>query len=117
MGLVTGLGKAGFGLIAKPGSGKSLNILYRLFGPGGFESLLTGLVLTRLAMFGLLAYPALGIYKSIVGSLSKTEKKVLEARLAHDEYFAKIDPIRDQEIEVVLRSLGVEQQHSWCISK
>ncbi|KAG9499326.1 hypothetical protein J7337_010146 [Fusarium musae] len=117
VGLVTGLGKAGFGLIAKPGSGKSLNILYRLFGPGGFESLLMGLVLTRLAMFGLLAYPALGIYKSIVGSLPKTEKKVLEARLAHDECFAKIDPIRDQEIEVVLRSLGVEQQHSWCISK
>nr|RBQ92249.1 hypothetical protein FVER53263_11746 [Fusarium verticillioides] len=106
VGLVTGLGKAGFGLIAKPGSGKSLNILYRLFGPGGFESLLMGLVLTRLAMFGLLAYPALGIYKSIVGSLSKTEKKVLEARLAHDEYFAKMDPIGEQEIQVVLSSFG-----------
>jgi hypothetical protein len=117
VGLVTGLGKAGFGQIAKPGSGKSLNTVYRLFGAGSFESLLMCLVLTRLAMFGLLAYPALGIYKSIVGSFSKTEKKVLEARLAHDEYFAKIGRIRDQEIQVVLRSLGVEQQHNWCISK
>ncbi|KAI3581743.1 hypothetical protein IWW34DRAFT_907973 [Fusarium oxysporum f. sp. albedinis] len=78
VGLVTGLGKAGFGLIAKPGS----------------------------AMFGLLAYPALGIYKSIVGSLSKTEKKVLEARLAHDEYFARVDPISEQEIASVLSSFG-----------
>ncbi|KAH8776655.1 glycosyltransferase family 1 protein [Diaporthe sp. PMI_573] len=56
LGLVTGFGKAGFGLIARPGS----------------------------AMFGLLAYPALGIYKSIVGSMSVTQKAVLEARLAHD---------------------------------
>ncbi|EXL40903.1 hypothetical protein FOCG_16665 [Fusarium oxysporum f. sp. radicis-lycopersici 26381] len=78
VGLVTGLGKAGFGLIAKPGS----------------------------AMFGLLAYPALGIYKSIVGSLSKTEKKVLEARLAHDAYFARVDPISEQEIASVLSSFG-----------
>ncbi|KAF5597576.1 glycosyltransferase family 1 [Fusarium subglutinans] len=107
VGLVTGLGKAGFGLIAKPGSGKSFNVLFRLFGAGSFESLLMGSVLTRLAMFGLLAYPALGIYKSIVGSLSKTEKKVLEARLAHDKYFAKIDPIEDQDIQVVLSSFGV----------
>uniref|UniRef100_A0A0D2Y9P7 Uncharacterized protein n=1 Tax=Fusarium oxysporum (strain Fo5176) TaxID=660025 RepID=A0A0D2Y9P7_FUSOF len=67
VGLVTGLGKAGFGLIAKPGS---------------------------------------GIYKSIVGSLSKTEKKVLEARLAHDEYFARVDPISEQEIASVLSSFG-----------
>ncbi|PNP73834.1 hypothetical protein FNYG_12793 [Fusarium nygamai] len=109
VGLLTGLGKAGFGLIAKPGSGKFFNVLYRLFVAGSFESLLMSLVLAWLAMFGLLAYPALGIYKSIVGSLSKTEKKVLESRLGHDEYFTNIDPISDQEIEVVLRSFGVEQ--------
>lgn len=108
MGLVTGLGKAGFGLIAKPGSGKFkfFNVPCRLFQVGSWESLLMYLVLTRLAMFGLLAYPALGIYKSIVGSLSKTEKKVLEARLAHDEYFARVDPISEQEIASVLSSFG-----------
>ncbi|KAH7143307.1 hypothetical protein DER46DRAFT_618938 [Fusarium sp. MPI-SDFR-AT-0072] len=81
VGLVTGIGKASFGLIAKPGS----------------------------ATFGLLAYPALGIYNSIVGSLSKTEKNGLKSRLAHDEYFAKIDPITEQEIELVLSSFGVER--------
>jgi hypothetical protein len=59
-------------------------------------------------MFGLFAYPALGFYKSIVGSLSKTEKKVLEGRLAHDEYFARVDPISDQEVASVLSSLGTE---------
>lgn len=61
------------------------------------------------AMFGLLAYPALGIYKSIVASLSKTEKKVLEARLAHDEYFARIDPTSDQEIASVLSAFGIKK--------
>ncbi|KAH8883716.1 UDP-Glycosyltransferase/glycogen phosphorylase [Thozetella sp. PMI_491] len=81
VGLVTGLGKAGFGLIAKPGS----------------------------AMFGLVAYPALGIYKSIAGAHSTTEKKVLEARLAHDEYFAKVDPISNQEISSVLGSFGIQR--------
>ncbi|WQF79040.1 Putative UDP-glucuronosyl/UDP-glucosyltransferase [Colletotrichum destructivum] len=74
LGLVTGLGKAGMGLVAKPGS----------------------------AMFGLLAYPALGIYKSLVGSLSKTEKQIMEARLAHDAYFANLEPITDQEMNSVL---------------
>lgn len=57
-------------------------------------------------MFGLLAYPALGIYKSIVGSMSSTQKTVLEARLAHDVYFAKVDPISDEEASVVLNSFG-----------
>lgn len=53
-------------------------------------------------MFGLLAYPALGIYKSLVGSLSKTEKQIMEARLAHDAYFANLEPITDQEMNSVL---------------
>ncbi|KAI7760048.1 hypothetical protein ACKAV7_010760 [Fusarium commune] len=109
VGLVTGIGKASFGLIAKPGSGKLFNVLYRLLRVGSSESLLMCLVLTRLATFGLLAYPALGIYNSIVGSLSKTEKNGLKSRLAHDEYFAKIDPITEQEIELVLSSFGVER--------
>ncbi|KAF5671692.1 glycosyltransferase family 1 [Fusarium heterosporum] len=111
VGLVTGLGKAGFGLIAKPGSGKFKfsKVLCRVFREDSWESLLMRLVLTRLAMFGLLAYPALGIYKSIVGSLSKTDKKVLEARLAHDEYFAKVDPISEQEIASVLNSFGAKK--------
>jgi len=74
IGLVTGLGKAGMGLIAKPGS----------------------------AMFGLLAYPALGIYRSLAGSLSKTEKQIMEARLAHDAYFANLEPITDEEMNRVL---------------
>jgi sterol 3beta-glucosyltransferase len=60
-------------------------------------------------MFGLLAYPALGIYRSIVGSLSKTEKMVLEARLAHDDYFSRADPISDQEIASVLSSFGIKK--------
>ncbi|KAM0413203.1 hypothetical protein ACHAPD_008290 [Fusarium lateritium] len=108
VGLVTGLGKAGFGLIAKPGSGKFkfLDIPCRLSLVGSWKALLMYLALTRLAMFGLFAYPALGIYKSIVGSLSKTEKKVLEARLEHDEYFAKIDPMSEQDIASVLSSFG-----------
>jgi len=57
-------------------------------------------------MFGLLAYPALGIYKSIVGSMSVTQKAVLEARLAHDIYVTKADPISDQEAAVVVNSFG-----------
>ncbi|KAF5983451.1 glycosyltransferase family 1 [Fusarium coicis] len=69
---------------------------------GGPLGLVTGL---GKADFGQIAEPG-------SGSLSKTEKKLLEARLSHDEYFAKIDPIRDQEVEVVSRSLGVEQQHN-----
>lgn len=58
-------------------------------------------------MFGLLAYPALGIYKSIIGSLSKTQKEVREARLAHGEYFARVEPIGDQEISRVLSAFGI----------
>lgn len=57
-------------------------------------------------MFGLLAYPMLGIYKSIAGSMSLTQKTVLDARLAHDMYFAKVDPISDEEASTVLNSFG-----------
>lgn len=55
-------------------------------------------------MFGLVAYPALGIYKSIVGSMSESQKAVLEARLAYDMYCAKVDPISDTDTAVVLNS-------------
>lgn len=53
-------------------------------------------------MFGLLAYPAMGIYKSLVGSLSTTEKQIMEARLGHDAYFANLEPITDREMNLVL---------------
>jgi len=57
-------------------------------------------------MFGLVAYPALGIYKSIVaGHMTQTERNILTARLAHDTYFAKLVPVDEEESEQVLYAI------------
>jgi sterol 3beta-glucosyltransferase len=54
-GFMKGLGKGSMNMVTKPGSGECRPDLFTL------ESLLTKAV----AMFGLVAYPAQGIYKSI----------------------------------------------------
>lgn len=49
-------------------------------------------------MFGIFAYPALGIYKSITsGHMSSAQRSVLAARLAHDMYFARVEPVAEEE--------------------
>jgi sterol 3beta-glucosyltransferase len=54
-------------------------------------------------MFGLLAYPALGIYQSIVGaSISATQAAILQARAAHDAFFNEVhQPSAEEEAEVL----------------
>lgn len=53
-------------------------------------------------MFGLLAYPAMGIYKSIGSALSPTQREILAARVSHDEYFAARTQIAQHEIHMVV---------------
>jgi sterol 3beta-glucosyltransferase len=54
-------------------------------------------------MFGLVAYPALGIYQSIVGaSISATQAVILQARVAHDAFFNDVhQPSAEDEAEVL----------------
>jgi sterol 3beta-glucosyltransferase len=113
LGVFTGLGKAGMGLVVKPGSGKQtflsynpLNIYVHFI--RRFISLTSPLLANRstlffLAMFGLLAYPALGIYQSIVGaSTSATQAAILQARVAHDAFFNDAhQPSAEDEAEVL----------------
>jgi hypothetical protein len=56
-------------------------------------------------MFGLFAYPAMGIYQSIVGALkTESQHKVLQARIAHDAYFENLHrPSIEEEREVLRR--------------
>jgi hypothetical protein len=53
-------------------------------------------------MFGLLAYPAMGIYRSIGAAMSPLRKQVLAARLAHDEWMAGRVALRQDEVDAVL---------------
>jgi len=54
-------------------------------------------------MFGLFAYPALGIYQSVIGvPTSVTQAAILQARLAHDAFFNNMhQPSADEEAEVL----------------
>lgn len=54
-------------------------------------------------MFGLFAYPTLGIYQSIVGaSTSVAETAILQARVAHDAFFNDAhQPSREEELQVL----------------
>ncbi|KAB8224498.1 hypothetical protein BDV33DRAFT_233433 [Aspergillus novoparasiticus] len=55
------------------------------------------------AMFGLMAYPAMGIYKSIKkGNLNPTERKILEAQIELGDYMLQSFPASPGEIEMVL---------------
>ncbi|PIG80885.1 sterol glucosyltransferase [Aspergillus arachidicola] len=55
------------------------------------------------AMFGLTAYPAMGIYKSIKkGNLNPTERKILEAQIELGDYMLQSFPASPGEIEMVL---------------
>jgi len=58
-------------------------------------------------MFGLFAYPALGIYQSIVGaSTSAAQAVILKARVAHDAFMNDAhQPSAADEAEV-LRKFG-----------
>lgn len=60
-----------------------------------------------LAMFGLVACPALGIYQSIVGaSTSKTQAAILQARVAHDAFFNDVQQPSSEEEAEVLRNFN-----------
>lgn len=54
-------------------------------------------------MFGLFAYPALGIYQSIVSvSTLATQAAILQARVAHDAFFNHVhQPNIEEEAEVL----------------
>lgn len=54
-------------------------------------------------MFGLFAYPALGIYQSIVGaSTSVAQAAILQARVAHDAFFNDVNqPSAEEEADVL----------------
>lgn len=54
-------------------------------------------------MFGLFAYPALGIYQSIVGaSTSVAQAAISQARVAHDAFFNDLhQPSAEEEVEVL----------------
>jgi hypothetical protein len=54
-------------------------------------------------MFGLFAYPALGIYQSIVGaSSSVAQAAILQARVAHDAFMNDMhQPSAADEAEVL----------------
>ncbi|KAE8367533.1 hypothetical protein BDV27DRAFT_142686 [Aspergillus caelatus] len=55
------------------------------------------------AMFGLMAYPAMGIYKSIKKrNLNPTETKILESQIELGEYMLQRFPASPGEIEMVL---------------
>ncbi|QMW46761.1 hypothetical protein G4B11_010216 [Aspergillus flavus] len=55
------------------------------------------------AMFGLMAYPAMGIYKSIKkGNLNPTERKIVEAQIELGDYMLQSFPASPAEIEMVL---------------
>jgi hypothetical protein len=69
-GLLKGVGQGTMGLIAKPGSGKFQALSH------GIEYPSTDLY--SIAMFGLLAYPAQGAYKSAQAAMNQTAKKDIE---------------------------------------
>lgn len=63
--------------------------------------------LNHLAMFGLLAYPSLGIYKSLASiGLTGAESKILAARLLHGEFMAMKRPVNHSEVSQVLHDFG-----------
>jgi uncharacterized membrane protein len=67
------------------------------------SALLANRSMLFVAMFGLVAYPALGIYQSIVGaSTSATQATILQARVAHDAFFNDVhQPNAEDEAEVL----------------
>lgn len=56
-------------------------------------------------MFGLFAYPALGIYQSLVkGKMSKAQHAILQARIAQDAYMSELKTPSDEDIERILHN-------------
>lgn len=69
MGFMKGLGKGSMNLVTKPGSGRQFLQTS--------ESTIS--LMCDLAMFGVLAYPAQGIYKSIKSSGNSTVEEAVRA--------------------------------------
>lgn len=57
-------------------------------------------------MFGLIAYPAMGIYQSLYAALSPIQREILAARLALDEYMSKVVPVTPEEVRDVTQQFG-----------
>lgn len=54
-------------------------------------------------MFGLMAYPAMGIYKSLKNrNLNPTEAKILESKIALGNYLFQRSPPNPEEVKMVL---------------
>lgn len=97
-GFAKGVAMGTVGLVARPGAGMlPLTALC-------FEK--HELMDSTIAMFGLFAYPAYGIYKSLSNAMSKTQKEILKARLEHDAYFSKTVSIDKEEVDHVIHAFG-----------
>ncbi|TEY61488.1 hypothetical protein BOTCAL_0168g00210 [Botryotinia calthae] len=84
LGFAKGLAKGTVGLITKPGA----------------------------AMFGLMAYPAMGLYKSINEmGLSTAQKRVLEGRQMLSTYMNEKMPLQEAEIGTVLEQFELKKKN------
>ncbi|KAF7889829.1 uncharacterized protein EAF02_002244 [Botrytis sinoallii] len=84
LGFAKGLAKGTVGLITKPGA----------------------------AMFGLMAYPAMGLYKSINDmGLSTAQKRVLEGRQMLSAYMNEKAPLQEAEIGSVLEQFELKKRN------
>lgn len=53
-------------------------------------------------MLGLIAYPAMGAYKSVSSIMSPVQKQVLAARVGYDEWVASQEGVRQNEVDAVV---------------
>ena len=91
-----GLGKGAMGLVTGPGAGLFLPLEYVPHMRDPQYKLLNDLIdnietnFASIGMFGLFAYPFLGMYKSIsTSSLSPSQRKILLARQVYGSYMAR----------------------------
>lgn len=79
------------GLVTQPGAGTSYSgALQDLFLNSKIIFLVYKLTCCTLGMFGLMAYPALGMYKSLsTASLSRTQQKIMLARQVYGSHLAR----------------------------
>lgn len=59
-------------------------------------------------MFGLLAYPAIGIYKSLSSTMSPVGRAILMARVSHDEWMASQLKTSQDETHLVVQAFALK---------
>lgn len=106
VGFMKGFAKGSVELFSKPGAGKAPTFPIFL----QFQHFKHGTNLFAKAMFGLMAYPAMGIHATLKRrGLNSTESQILDAQIAFGVYKLQLTPATSSEIDTVISNFNLRK--------